>query len=106
MLSWKPARAAQAKVKASLLSLKPKKGSLGKIKAQKREKKGEKILVEYVDKKFTRKVLINPVRIRGMSLAPFSKNSDDLSITIFMEEKCQEPGTKYNSGENMQVRLG
>ena len=38
------------------------------------------------NKKFFGKVLMNPFRMKGMSLAPFSKNSDNLSVNISMEE--------------------
>ena len=38
----------------------------------------------------------------GMRLASFSKDSDDLSVTISMEENYQKLGAKYSSGGNLE----
>ena len=53
-----------------------------------------------------RKVLMNPFRIKGISWALFSKNNDDLSINISMEENYQKSGAKSNSGANIQISCG
>ena len=36
-----------------------------------------------------------------MRLAPFSKDSDDLSVTNSIEENCQKSGAKCSSGDNL-----
>ena len=36
-----------------------------------------------------------------MRLAPFSKDSDDLSVTNSMEENCQKLGAKCSSRDNL-----
>ena len=37
-------------------------------------------------------------------LAPFSKDSDDLNITISIEENYQKPGAKYSSEDNLEEK--
>ena len=39
-----------------------------------------------------------------MRFALFSKDSDDLSVTISMEENYQEPGEKYSSEGNLEAK--
>ena len=40
----------------------------------------------------------------GIKFALFSKDSDDLSITISMEENYQKSGAKYSSGGNLETK--
>ena len=42
--------------------------------------------------------------IIGMRFALFSKNSDDLSVTISMEEDYPEPKAKCSSGGNLGIK--
>ena len=39
-----------------------------------------------------------------MRLAPFFKDSDDLNITISMEENYQKSGAKYSSEGNLEAK--
>jgi hypothetical protein len=64
----------------------------------------KKILVAYMKKQeVCQKGLMDPVRIRGMSLAPFFENGDDLNATISMEENYQKLGG--NLGQNNESAL-
>ena len=39
-----------------------------------------------------------------MRFTLFSIDSDDLSVTIFMEENYQKMGAKYGSGSNLEAK--
>ena len=39
-----------------------------------------------------------------MRFAQFSKDSDDLSVTIFMGENYQKSGAKYSSRVNLEAK--
>ena len=39
-----------------------------------------------------------------MKFTLFSIDSDDLSVTIFMEENYQKMGAKYGSGSNLEEK--
>ena len=73
------------------------KGSLGKNKGIKKEKKKKKVLVVHLKKKKT-------VGMIGMRFATFSKDSDNLSVTISMEENYQKSGAKCSTGGNLGTK--